>query len=383
MIALMLLALLPTGLYRNGDALVWAGPMSELERKPAWIDVRSGRFGLLETVDTASWQRVDCCAEEEVSWTNGAVTLSGTLIKPRNAGGPVPAVVMIHGSGGQNRTYFSSLPYLLAHHGIAALVYDKRGVGKSTGNRHKATFYDLADDATTGAKMLAARGDIDPRRIGVFGHSQGGWLAPLAAHRWPGFRFAVSAAGPAVTVDEEILEERRVMLREGKASAEDARKAMHALQLYFDVRLRRATWAELARAIEEAKGTTYDRYIFHPKSEAEVLADFEDYDPAPVLSSLRVPLLAMYAENDPAVTPAINVPRMTRYLALAGNRRSTVKVFDDADHDFTIGRQRYADGYLQFIVSWIARTIAAEEPIMAKGNNARKKETKKPKKDKK
>lgn len=372
------------GLYEREGRLLWVGRMSEVRRQPAFIDAHSGRFGILYpesanasfvgrsafipfpvtsrfvfggnsvTRDGVTYRRADCCDEEEVTWQSGAATLSGTLIKPRQAKGPVPLVVMLHGSGGAVRTYFSSLPYLLAHRGIASLVYDKRGSGKSSGNRHTATFYDLADDATRGAQLLAARPDIDARRIGVYGHSQGGWIAPLAAFRWSGFRFAVSAAGPAVTVDEEIRNEKRAAMRAAGLPPEDARSAMRAIDLYFDVRLRRATWDELARAIEEAKGTAYDRFIFHPKSEADVLRDLEDYDPEPVLRSLRVPLLALYGGKDPAVTPEANAPLMRRY-----NRGITVRVFEHADHDFFDARQeyvlrdRYAEGYLQFLVDWI------------------------------
>jgi pimeloyl-ACP methyl ester carboxylesterase len=153
------------------------------------------------------------------------------------------------------------------------------------------------------------------------------------------------------------------MLRDAKAPPDDVRNAMRLIDLYFDVRLRRAKWEELEKALAAAKGTTYDRYVFHPKSEAEILADLEDYDPAPVLSSLRVPLLALYGELDPAVTPAANVARMKRYLRYANNRASTVKVFPGADHDFFearkpyVQRDRYVPGYLQTIVSWIeART---------------------------
>lgn len=381
------------GLYANGGRLLWIGRMSEARRQPAFIDVDSGRFGVLYSSSEREWfsgpggvlpvpvtsrfvfsgdgvtrdatlyRRVDCCVEEEVTWQNGAVTLSGTLVKPRHVS-RAPAVVLLHGSGGATRAYFSSLPYLLAHRGIAALVYDKRGSGRSTGNRHTATFYDLADDAIRGGELLAARADIDSAHIGTFGHSQGGWIAPLAAHRWKGFSFAVSSAGPAVSVDDEIRAEKRAALRAAGVSPDDAARALRAVDLYFALRVRRATWAELAAAIAEAKGKPYDRFIFHPASEAEVLKDLEDYDPVPVLRSLRVPLLAMYGGKDPAVTPELNVLPLKGHLAAARNRRSSVRVFPDADHDFIVAtadwvqRDRYAAGYLKGIVDWIVTTYS-------------------------
>jgi hypothetical protein len=169
-----------TGLYRKPDgALLWIGRVSELSRQPGFIEPATGRLAMLYPRSENEWfsrggerirfdrlRRVDCCVEEEVTWRNGATVLHGTLVKPKQVRGKVPAVVMLHGSGGAKRSYFSSLPYLLAHAGIASLVYDKRA------ERHKATFYDLADDAIRGAQMLEARGDVGP--FGVFGHSQGG-----------------------------------------------------------------------------------------------------------------------------------------------------------------------------------------------------------------
>src|SRR5262245_47108029 len=141
--------------------------------------------------------------KEEIRFRNGAVSLAGTLVAPL-AGGPHPAVVLVQGSGPQGRAdwHYRSLGDFFARHGIAALVYDKRGVGGSTGDHEAATFEDLAGDAASAVRFLAARKEIDRRRIGMLGSSQGGWLAPLAASRAGGVAFLILDKGAAVDVRE-------------------------------------------------------------------------------------------------------------------------------------------------------------------------------------
>ena len=133
-------------------------------------------------------------AREEVTFKNGDVTLAGTLLIPaaKKKGETHPALVFTHGGGPQLREVYWGLGYLYAARGFAVLAYDKRGVGKSTGNWSEASFEDLADDAVAGARFLQARAGIAPNQIGFWGQSQGGWIAPLAASRFPDAAFAIA-----------------------------------------------------------------------------------------------------------------------------------------------------------------------------------------------
>ena len=117
---------------------------------------------------------------EEVTFRNGAVSLAGTLTLPSGIK-PHPAVVFIHGSGPDSRENYSFYAELFARHGIATLIYDKRGVGASTGDWRRVHFRDLAEDALAGVRLLRSHKDIDASRIGLWGGSNGGWVAPLAA----------------------------------------------------------------------------------------------------------------------------------------------------------------------------------------------------------
>ncbi|MGH7127500.1 MAG: alpha/beta hydrolase family protein, partial [Planctomycetaceae bacterium] len=152
-------------------------------------------------------------ASQDITYPNDAstgVTLAGTLTMPE-AGGPFPAVVLVSGSGPQNRNeeLLGHKPFLvlsdaLTRRGIAVLRYDDRGVASSTGAFATATSEDFAGDALAGVRYLKTRPEIDPGRIGIIGHSEGGLIAPIAAARSDDVAFIVLMAGPGVT-GEEIL----------------------------------------------------------------------------------------------------------------------------------------------------------------------------------
>src|SRR5271154_2961225 len=141
-------------------------------------------------------------SEEAIRFTNGDIPLAGTLILPAGAQ-PHPAVVLFHGSGPQERDLFTARWF--AAQGVAALAYDKRGVGESTGNFRKVPFMDICDDGLAGIAYLKSRKEIDPKRIGVWGLSQGGWLGPLAALRSADVAFVIAVSGPGVSPGEQMI----------------------------------------------------------------------------------------------------------------------------------------------------------------------------------
>ena len=152
--------------------------------------------------------------EEEVSFTNGSEFFSGTLTIPLKQG-KHPAVVMITGSGPQDRNeeilgfkVFGIIADHLTKNGIAVLRYDDRNVGKSKGTDvSKSTTADFADDAIEAVKFLKTRNDINPEQIGLFGHSEGGIVAPLAASKYSDIAFIVLMAGTSVNGRDIILEQ--------------------------------------------------------------------------------------------------------------------------------------------------------------------------------
>src|SRR6516225_6099901 len=140
--------------------------------------------------------------EEAVRFAGGKANLAGTLVLPEGPGA-TSAVVLLHGSGPQIRDLFTARWF--AAEGIAALAYDKRGVGESGGDFRKVPFMELCDDGLGAIKYLKSRKEIDARRIGVWGLSQGGWLGPLAASRSADVAFVIAVSGPGVSPGEQMI----------------------------------------------------------------------------------------------------------------------------------------------------------------------------------
>ena len=129
----------------------------------------------------------------DAAFNDGAVKLSGELLMPESSGRH-PAVLFLHGSGPEGRWASRYLARKFAEQGFVGLVYDKRSVGGSSGDWQSASFEDLADDAAAGVRFLAAQPEVDPTHIGVYGHSQGGTIAPLVAVRAGNLNFVIASA---------------------------------------------------------------------------------------------------------------------------------------------------------------------------------------------
>ena len=154
-------------------------------------------------------------SKQKALFKNGRQQLAGELILPEG-NGPFPAVVLTHGSGEETRDQSLGMAYLFAANGIAALIYDKRGCGESSGKEWRAPFKDYANDLLAGVRYLTTLSTIDPERIGLYGHSQGGWVVPLA-YSLQSERIAfciISAANAVSPVDQTLMAgDQELMLR--------------------------------------------------------------------------------------------------------------------------------------------------------------------------
>lgn len=259
---------------------------------------------------------------EEVAFQNAGVTLAGTLTTPRGDG-PFPAVVLITGSGAQDRdeTIFDHKPFavwadMLTRHGVAVLRYDDRGVGGSGGGSADETTADFAGDAAAGVAFLGARSDIDPARIGLMGHSEGGAAAQIAALNGAPIAFMVMIAGPAVTGAEIVTEQvYRLSLASGR-TPEQAAEARASQARIMDAVVRNKDDGPAAQAAIRAELTAAGLSPDEVRQSTAVLGSgwyryFAAYDPAPALTGLKIPLLALYADKD------LNVPADQNSEALA------------------------------------------------------------------
>ena len=278
---------------------------------------------------------------EDIRFNNGRVTLAGTLVKPLTLG-PHPVLIIIHGSGDQGRkdNYYSLWGDFFAQHGVAALIYDKRGVGQSSGNHEHATFDDLAGDVLAAVDVLKERADIKPDQIGLFGISQGGWLAPLVASRTSDVDFLILDVGPAVTVQEQELDRVEYSLHADEFSEDDVREALSYTKRVFAAAYTGEGRAELYALAGEVKAKGWVDYVGLVTSDEDLEGwRLIRYDPAPLLKKTTIPLLALFGEFDVLVPPQENTGRMESYLKEAGNRDFTIRVIPGVGHNMeTFGR---------------------------------------------
>ena len=194
-------------------------------------------------------KRVEIEAREDVRFTNRDVQLTGTLIAP-SVGSRHPAIVLVHGSGAENRAYMLPWARFLIRHGIAVLGYDKRGVGESTGDWNAATYEDLAGDAVAAVEYLKTRRDIDAAQIGLLGISQAGWIMPLAAVRSKDVAFLISISGAGVPPAETTIDQARNELTMTGMPAATVADIVALIRLQYDFARTGNDWDGYAAARE-------------------------------------------------------------------------------------------------------------------------------------
>jgi len=271
-------------------------------------------------------------AAREVTFTDGDVTLAGTLLSPAGAG-KHPAILFLQGSGPEGRWANHYLAQAFAEAGFVALIYDKRGVGQSTGDWRKVGFEALSDDAAAGVRLLRALPEVDPAKVGIYGHSQGGTIAPLVAVRAGGLGFVIaSAAGGIDPAEVETYSVSNQIGVAGLPAAEqpDALAYVHAL---IDVAYRGGDRSGLERLAARFK--TRDWYFDPPAADDSywtVSRQIAAYRPADYWRQVKAPVLLVYGRLDERVPPQASIDAIR--AALGG--RVTVKLYPDADHTFTV-----------------------------------------------
>ncbi len=233
--------------------------------------------------------------QEEVSFTNENVTISGTLISPHTPP-PHPVIVCVPAStAAASREMFRHMGEFLAGNGVASLIYDKRGIGRSTGDWMQAGFDDLAEDALAAVRMLKTRQDIDSSHIGLFGASQSGWIVALAASKSADVAFIISQSGPGVCVEEQELYRSEAWLRSDDFSEDEIRDAMRFIRRRYKCARTGEGWDELAEVAREAEKKSWFVYAGgHAGKDHPYWRFFNrirDYNPVPVIEKVTCPAL--------------------------------------------------------------------------------------------
>ena len=312
--------------------------------------------------------------------------IAGTLTIPKS-GKPVPAVVLISGSGPQDRdeTIANHKPFhVLADHlsrnGIAVLRCDDRGVGGSSGEFEKATTEDFARDVEAAVDFLLADQRIDNARIGLIGHSEGGLIAPIVGSRRQDVAFLVLLAGPGVNGREILVSQGQLILKAAGVTDEQTLAGQLQSQILMIDAVQNASVdqddAQLAEGVLQAlreqvpQGTIDDETL-----QAAVVGNiqklrspwfqfFLKHEPLPVLEKVECPVLALNGSHDVQVDPKLNLPRIAEAFQRSGNDRGETRELSQLNHLFQTSRtgalqeygeieETFAPSAMAIITDWI------------------------------
>jgi pimeloyl-ACP methyl ester carboxylesterase len=338
-------------------------------------------------------------ATSEVSFENAPAhaTFAGTLDLPEGKG-PFPCVVFITGSGQQDRdeALMGHRPFLvisdhLARHGIASLRYDDRGTAKSTGTFEGSTTDDFAEDALAAVAFLKTRKEIDPKHIGIVGHSEGGLIAPMCAAKSKDVAFIVLLAGTGISGAELMPIQTRLVSAAMGTSAAEAEIEAKASSEIFQMVLAGKSDAEIkekirAAALREmaAKPAAKDLTDEQRKAKADQLTEsqskellgpwfrrFLALDPKEALRKTTCPVLALNGSLDLQVPAKENLPAIERALKEGGNKDATVIELPGLNHLFQNCKtgspteygeieETIAPKVLETMTSWIRKRTGLE-----------------------
>ncbi|MCO6146844.1 S9 family peptidase [Flavobacterium sp. NRK1] len=295
---------------------------------------------------------------EDVTFKNekAGITLAGTLTLPKKDGN-YPVVILISGSGSQDRNeeILGHKPFLvladhLTRNGIGVLRYDDRGVGGSGGNPATGTSADFATDTQAALDYLKTRKEINKKKIGLIGHSEGGLIAQLIAEKNSDIAFIVMMAGPGIKGNELMILQNYLV---GKANdiPEDeltsmgstVRKAYDIILTENDEKARKLAVSEIFEKefgpFFASKGVPKDEIGRVVLGQVEQVTSpwfvyFLRYDPAPVLQNIKCPILALNGEKDTQVAAKANLDGIKRAAEKSGNKKVVTKSFPGLNHLF-------------------------------------------------
>jgi alpha/beta superfamily hydrolase len=311
------------------------------------------------------------------------IFLAGTITRPAGPG-PFPAVVLVSGSGPQDRDEtmlghrpFAVLADAFTRNGIAALRFDDREVGESRGTFAGSLPRDFASDAAAAVRFLAEQARIDPGAVGIVGHSEGGMIAPLVEVEYGGVAFLVLLAGPGVPGADVLVAQNRDLLAAEGLPASTIEARLDWLEPVIRLAATAASDEEVREFIDRQLEGVDPALAAMPgvvedgEAVAASLLDpwmraFLRFDPAVYLEGVDVPVLALIGELDVQVSAELNGPALE--AALAGNPDASVMTLAGLNHLFqnattgAIGEyvfltETFDPGAIQLIVDWILERV--------------------------
>jgi len=289
---------------------------------------------------------------------NAGIVLAGTLTLPKKEG-KFPAVVLISGSGPNNRDeeILGHKPFLvisdyLTKNGIAVLRFDDRGTAKSKGNHGKATSLDFASDVESAVNYLLTREEIIKSKIGLIGHSEGGLIAPMVAVNSKDVSFIVLLAGPGIPGDQLLLLQQVLTGRAMGMSETDLQKNKKFFEGAFQlitksidkdtlrkelkIYAKKVAMETPTKETDRPKGMT-DEQVNNMKMSTSLtpwMQYFLKHDPALVLEKVKCPVLAINGSKDLQVPPKENLKAIKNALSKGGNKQAIIQEIPNLNHLF-------------------------------------------------
>jgi uncharacterized protein len=325
---------------------------------------------------------------EEVIFENkdAGIKLAGTITLPENANN-APAVILVTGSGKQNRDeeFAGHKPFMviadhLTRKGIVVLRYDDRGVGGSSGNFDQSSTGDFATDALSAIRYLQGRKEVNPCRVGIIGHSEGGIVASLVAHESADVAFIVSLAGFVVNFEEAILGQLSEQLRQRGKNEDDIdleralRKKIYSIvkENIDSVLMVEKLWSVYDELSEEEVARLNWPKARHESQIKQVMSPWWHYnlclDNHKMLMAIKCPVLALYGELDKQVIPGQNIPFVEEAFKNGGNSNFEIMNLSGLNHMFQKANTGEINEYikieetispivLDIISDWVEKTI--------------------------
>jgi len=258
--------------------------------------------------------------EKAVTFKNGDVSISGSLFLPAGEG-TFPAIILLHGSGAAEQHFYRIFADLFARNGIAALIYDKRGHGATTGQPEDTTLQNLATDARTGIQFLAQHDRIDAEQIGIWGFSQGGRILPMVAAKNDDVAFVIAVSAPGMSTNTLDLWRQDQKQQEVGTSK---------LKRFLTLKMSQFSWRDSSED-KNINPTTYWRQN-------------------------QQPTLLIYGSKDSVVPPDDSAEAILTALEQAGNTAVFLSLTPTANHDIMLTETAvptFDPDYFNTMISWI------------------------------
>jgi len=300
--------------------------------------------------------------EVKLSFDWAGLELAGSLHLPLVTR-PHPAVLMAQGSGPADRNsngYFVPIRRAFIDRGIATFAFDKPGCGESSGDWQDYGLEGRADQLIAAVELVRNHPAIDGERVGIWGHSQGGWLAQKLARRSNGFAFAIASSAPTIAVHQQILYDSEQTIRNAGFDQPAIREALSLTRALLDAAASDTDFGSISTQLLEpaSRNSWYSNY--------DTIADAGEWhhaktlvgaphEPLRDLKDVTCPFLAVYGGLDTLLPPWRGVEESGRALAEAECSDVTIVAFPDGDHRMQAPDTKdFVDGYLDLLGDWTA-----------------------------